>query len=55
MVVDKVFYVIKILLFDKTGTRVNVEIDTRKQYAHGSAGLDKNNLMDRYFEVTVRV
>ena len=55
MAVDKVFYVIKILVFDKHGTVVKVEIDTGKQYAHGFAGPDNNNLMDRYYEVTVRV
>lgn len=40
MAVDKVFYAIKILVIDKPGTAVNVEIDTGKQYAHGLVGPD---------------
>lgn len=55
MVVDKVFYVIKILVFDKRVTVVKVEIDTGKQYALGFVVPDNNNLMDRYNKVTVRV
>lgn len=58
MAVDKVFYAIKILVIDKPGTAVNVEIDTGKQYAHGLVGPDNNNLMDlmdRWNKITVRV